>query len=102
MNMFDQSKALYMTKTIAQELPTEHLHFIIDYLIKHQPKLTDYLQVFDFYVEQQQQWLVQRQEQPEREATIQVPLKESEPIEQTVWAIDQGTEGVLILFPKDN
>ncbi|WP_420812971.1 DUF960 family protein [Peribacillus acanthi] len=63
--------------------------------------LNDYLQIFEFYIEDNQQWLIQRQEEPNRETTIYVELKASEPISCKVWVMDQGGEGIIILFPED-
>lgn len=99
--VFERSKPRYMTRAVTEELSKEHQQLIIDYLEEKQELLTDYLQVFEFYVENNQQWLIQRQEVPNRETTIFVQLEEAEPIERTVWVMDQGSEGVIILFPED-
>lgn len=92
---------MYMTRAVAEELSTEHQQFIFRYLRQLQNQLTDYLQVFKFYIENNQQFLIQKQEVPHRETTIFVTLEESRPIERTVWAMDQGREGIVILFPED-
>lgn len=99
--MFERNKPRYMTRTVAETLSKEHQQFLLRYLDEKQERLTDYLQIFEFYVENNQQWLIQRQEVPNRETTIFVQLEEAEPIERTVWVMDQGLEGVIILFPED-
>ncbi len=99
-SMFEPSKPRYMTRAVAEELPEEQIQFIIKYLQDYQDRLTDYLQVFEFYIENKEQFLIQRQEVPNRETTIFVPLKECKPINRTVWAMDQN-DHVMVLFPKD-
>lgn len=89
-----------MTRAVAEELPEEHIQFIIKYLESYQDRLTDYLQVFEFYIENKEQFLIQRQEVPNRETTIFVPLKECNSINRTVWAMDQN-DHVMFLFPED-
>lgn len=89
-----------MTRAVANELSQEHQQFILRYIQENQKKLTDYMQVFDFYVEGNQQWLIQRQEQPERETTIFVKLNNSFPVNRKVWVMDQG-DHVILLFPED-
>ncbi len=74
-----------MTRAVANELGHEHQQFILGYIHENQEKLSDYMQVFDFYVEGNQQWLIQRQEQPERETTIFVQLHNSLPVNRKVW-----------------
>lgn len=98
--MFEIHKPRYMTSRIAEELSEEHLTFIIRYMDKHQKNLTDYLQIFDFYVENDQQWVVQRQEVPEKETTIFVKLDKATPIERKVWVMDQE-DYVMVLFAED-
>ncbi|MEK4712065.1 DUF960 family protein [Sporosarcina sp. FSL K6-5500] len=91
----------YMTRAINEELNQEHLHFIIKYLFEHSEQLTDYLQIFEFYTVNDQQWLLQRQEEPHRETVIPVQLIATEPINRKVWVMEQGDEGIMILFPED-
>jgi hypothetical protein len=99
--MFERNKPMYMTRAISEELSQEHLNFIVEYLLNNRAKLDDYLQVFEFYIENNEQWLIQRQEVPNRETTIYVQLKRSKPINRKVWVMDQGSEGVIVLFPED-
>lgn len=99
--MFEPNKPIFMTRFISKELSQEHQQFIIQYIIEHHQLLTDYLQVFDFYPINNQQWLLQRQEQPNRETIHIVRLKDTEAIELKVWVMDQGSEGIIILFPED-
>ncbi|MFD2443707.1 DUF960 family protein [Bacillus sp. CGMCC 1.16607] len=98
--MFETDKSMYMTKAVSEELGNDHQQFIIQYLLENQSILTDYLQVFEFYIENDKQWLIQRQEEPSRETTIFVGLENNKPIKRTVWVIDQGNE-IVILFPED-
>lgn len=98
--MFETHKPIYMTKAVAEEMSEEHLYYIIQYLIEKIEQLTDYLQVFEFYIENGGQWLIQRQEVPERETTQFVDLKETKPIYRKVWVLDQH-DHVMILFPED-
>jgi protein-tyrosine phosphatase len=98
--MFEANKKIYMTRAVANEISQKHQQFILGYIHENQGKLTDYMQVFDFYVEGNQQWLIQRQGQPERETTIFVQLDNSLPVNRKVWVMDQG-DHVILLFPED-
>ncbi|WP_163151592.1 DUF960 family protein [Anoxybacillus sp. MB8] len=97
--MFERYKPRYMTRAVADRLSEEHVQFIFRYIDEKNERMTDYLQVFEFYVENNEQWLIQRQEQPERETTVFVPLKQATPIEQTVWVMDQR-DYIILLFPS--
>lgn len=99
--MFSFDDEIFMTSTIARELPVEHQQFIYHYFKTRQEIMTDYLQIFQFYVQDEKQFLLQSQEQPERETIVEVPLQKEEPIEQTVWMMNQGEDGSIILFPSD-
>ncbi|MBY6088504.1 DUF960 family protein [Priestia flexa] len=98
--MFERHKPMYMTRAISEELSKEHQQFIFQYLREQQNQLTDYLQVFEFYIENNQQFLRQEQEVPHREAAIFVTLEECRPIWRTVWAMDQH-DHIILLFPSD-
>ncbi len=98
--MFEADKPIYMTRSVSEELPDEHKHFIVRYLHECHEILTDYLQVFEFSITENKQLLRQRQEQPQRETQIFVTLKETKPISRTVWAMDK-VDHVMILFPED-
>ncbi|GAE26248.1 hypothetical protein JCM9140_2287 [Halalkalibacter wakoensis JCM 9140] len=89
-----------MTRAVAEELSEEHKKLIASYIQENQEILTDYLQVFEFSIEKNKQLLRQRQEIPERETNIVLPLREVNPILRTVWVMDQG-DHVMILFPED-
>lgn len=73
----------------------------MQFINKNHQQLTDYLQIFEFYIKNNQQWLIQRQEKPERETTIFVELLEETAINRKVWVMDQDNEGVIVLFPED-
>lgn len=100
-SMFESNKPFYMTRAVAEELSHEHQQFILQYIYENHEQLTDYFQIFEFYIENGKQWLIQRQEQPNRETTIFVPVKKCSPIKRKVWAIDSGQEGVTILYSED-
>jgi len=89
-----------MTRTVSDELSQEYKQFIIQYIHENHKQLTDYLQIFDFYIEDEQQWLTQRQEEPKREKVVYVALKTSKPIQRKVWVMDQD-DHVILLFPED-
>ena len=98
--MYQSVQGYYMTRAVADELPGEHQQFILQYLVKQQKQLTDYLQVFEFYIENNEQWLRQRQEIPYREVIVEIKLNKAKPIERAVWSIvDDGY--VTVLFPED-
>ncbi|SIS41505.1 DUF960 family protein [Salimicrobium flavidum] len=97
--MFEPIKPKYMTKRVADELNVELLGWIVHYLDVHFEKLSDYLQVFEFYVEGSEQWVVQKQEVPDRKTTIKVEI-DGKPLKRTVWTLDQE-DHVMILFPSD-
>lgn len=98
--MFELTKPFYMTRAISEELPVEHQQFILQYIFENHQQLTDYLQIFEFYIENDQQWLIQRQEEPEQETAIAIHLVDTDPIHRKVWVMDQ-VDHVMILFPED-
>lgn len=89
-----------MTKSIQEELSFEHQQFILRYIHENHNCLNDYLQIFMFYSENNQQWLNQQQEVPKRKKVLFVPLNQSKPINRKVWVMDQG-DHVIMLFPED-
>ena len=98
--MYQSVQGYYMTRAVADELSGEHQQFVLQYLVKQRKQLTDYLQVFEFYIENNEQWLRQRQEVPYREVIVEMKLNKAKPIERTVWSIvDDGY--VTVLFPED-
>ena len=99
-NMHQAINGYYMTRAVADELSGEHQQFILRYLVEQALQLTDYLQVFEFYVENDEQWLRQRQEVPHRETIVEVNLYKAKQIERTVWSIVDD-QYVIILFPED-
>lgn len=89
-----------MTKAVAETLPSEHQQFILNYLVAQAEQLTDYLQVFEFYIENGEQWLKQRQEVPYSESLVSINLCKAKPINRTVWTIVDDQHATL-LFPED-
>lgn len=98
--MFDNDKQIFVTKAIEEQLSDEHQFFIYLYMQEHHERLTDYLQIFEFFIENNEQWVIQRQEEPNRETTIAIKLEVANPINRKVWVMDQG-EHIIILFPED-
>jgi hypothetical protein len=98
--LFEVNKPKYMTKSIQEELSFEHQQFILRYIHENHNCLNDYLQIFMFYSENNQQWLNQQQEVPKRKKVLFVPLNQSKPINRKVWVMDQG-DHVIMLFPED-
>lgn len=98
--MYQSVQGYYMTRAVADELSGEHQQFILQYLVKQRKQLTDYLQVFEFYIENGEQWLRQRQEVPYHEVIIEIKLNKAKPIERTVWSIADD-DCVTVLFPED-
>lgn len=98
--VFEKDKPAYMTRTIANELSKAYQQFILGYINENGEQLTDFLQIFEFYIENNQQWLFQRQEVPRRETTIFVELNDLEPITRKVWVMDQE-DHIMLLFPED-
>ncbi|MBE4907875.1 hypothetical protein IMZ08_07385 [Bacillus luteolus] len=96
--MFESNKLYYMTSAVAEELDEEHQVYIVNYIRYHQEQLTDYLQVFEFYIEDNKQWLIQRQEEPNRETTILVQLNNKKPINRIIWVMDQGDRSCNVPF----
>lgn len=99
--IFSIDKPIYVTRAIAETFPAEHQLFLYQFFLNHHAIMTDYLQVFKFYAEEGNQFVIQSQEEPERETVIHMPLQEEKPIEVTVWMMDQGSDGTMILFPSD-
>jgi len=100
-DMLGNDRPIIVTRAVAEQLSGEHQLFILKYLHEHQASMNDYLQVFEFYIENGEQWLIQRQEVPERETTVYVELENEPAIDRTVWMMDQGHDGLIILFPED-
>lgn len=99
--MFNHDRQIFVTKAIAEQLSAEHQFFILKYIHEFSENMTDYLQVFEFYTEDDEQWVIQRQEVPDLETTVKVELDKEKAIDRTVWVMDQGPDGHLILFPED-
>lgn len=98
--MYESVQGYYMTRAVADELSGDHQQFILRYLVEQQKQLRDYLQVFEFYIENDEQWLKQRQEEPPSETIVAVKLSKAKPIERTVWSIVDD-RNVTVLFPAD-
>jgi hypothetical protein len=100
--MFESNKPRYMTSAIANELD-EEIQKILWSIIEQRRKKNeemDYLQVFELCKENAKQKIVNRQEQPPYTNSIQLELKESQPIQKTIWVIDSG-EYSTMLFPNE-
>jgi len=100
--MFDNKEQRYMTRGVAEELHTEIailLWQLIDVKNMHAIEL-DYLQVFELSISNEKQAIIHRQEVPERQAFLIHPLENTEPINRTIWCIDNG-DNQMMLFPED-
>jgi hypothetical protein len=60
----------------------------------------DYLQVFYLQRIGDLQMVTNKQEQPPMEMVVRLKLKESKPIDTTIWIIDDGSHCTM-LFPND-
>jgi hypothetical protein len=98
--MFETNKDKYLTCAVADELSQEHQQFILNFIDDYQEQFTDSVQIFEFYIENNQQWLIQCQEEPNRKTTVFVDLESSKPVNRKVWVMDQG-DHVMLLFPED-
>ncbi|MCE4049918.1 DUF960 family protein [Bacillus sp. Au-Bac7] len=98
--MFELQKDSYMTGTVKTELSQEHQLFILNYITRFHKQMTDYFQIFEFFVQGDHQWLLHRQEEPEIETLVKVDLQEALPISQKVWAMDEQ-DHIIILLPED-
>ncbi|ARK22269.1 DUF960 family protein [Sporosarcina ureae] len=99
--MFSPDKPIFVTSTIAEELPAEHRQFIHQYIEDNHELMTDNLQVFTFYEEHGQQFLSQRQENLERNTTLFVALKNDQPINLTLYMRSQVEKGTIIMYLDD-
>jgi len=91
-----------MTRAIAESLHMEIqklLWYLIDDQRKQGEKL-DYLQVFELENRENQQHIIHRQEVPKRKREWLITLKDTPPVNSTVWCIDDGTHQTM-LFPSD-
>jgi hypothetical protein len=89
-----------MTSNVAEKLSHEHQLFIVNFIFTHCKQMDDYLQVFEFYVKNNKQFIIQRQEEPRRKNNFHMELKDSRPINRTVWVMD-NYDHIILLFPED-
>ena|SRR5699024_1733461 len=100
--MFSDKQKRYMTRMIAEVVHVEIQKILWD-LIDEQRKNgleLDYLQVFELNAKDGEQYVVHRQEVPERSEKRVFQLKHTIPINQTIWCIDSD-EYQMMLFPSD-
>src|SRR5690625_3859218 len=86
--MFNDKSKRYMTKTINKTVHSE-IQMILWGLIDEQREKDlelDYLQVFELKVQQGKQYIIHRQEVPERKCEWVYQLKHTSPIDQMVWS----------------
>jgi len=91
-----------MTKTI-NEMVHGEIQMILWGLIDEQLEKglgLDYLQVFELSVQQGKQYIIHRQEVPERKREWVYQLKHTTPIGRTVWCID-SEDYQMMLLPSD-
>lgn len=100
--MFERDKPRYATQQIALNVSVEIqilLWRIMDNRRYTQEPL-DYLQVFHLQRNGDMQRVVNKQEEPAMEMIVQLELKESQPIDTTIWIMDNGSRCIM-LFPNE-
>ena len=100
--MFEQDKPRYATQQIASNVSVEIqelLWRIVDSRRNNQEPL-DYLQVFHLQRNGDMQMITNKQEQPSMKKEVSLKLKENQPIDTTIWIIDDGSHCTM-LFPSD-
>ncbi|ESU34153.1 hypothetical protein G3A_02475 [Bacillus sp. 17376] len=100
--MFEKDKPRYVTRQIASNVSVEIqvlLWRIMDVRRNNQEPL-DYLQVFHLQRIGDMQMITNKQEQPPMEMVVRLKLKKSQPIDTTIWIIDDGSHCTM-LFPND-
>lgn len=100
--MFEKGKSRYATQQIASNVSVEIqvlLWRIMDSRRNNQESL-DYLQVFHLQRSGDRQRITNKQEQPPMEMVVQLELKESQPIDTTIWIMDDDSHCIM-LFPND-
>jgi hypothetical protein len=100
--MFERDKPRYATRQIASSVSVEIqgiLWRMIDTRCNNQEAL-DYLQVFHLQRIGDMQMITNKQEQPPMEMVVRLELKGSQPIDTTIWIMDDGSHCTM-LFPND-
>lgn len=100
--MFEKGKSRYATQQISSNVSVEIqgiLWRIIE-MRRNNQELLDYLQVFYLQRIGDIQMVTNKQEQPPMEKVVRLKLKESQPIDTTIWIIDDGSHCTM-LFPND-
>lgn len=100
--MFEKNKPRYATRQIASNVNVEIqdlLWRIMDSRRNNRETL-DYLQVFHLQRIGDIQMITNKQEQPPMEMVVRLDLKVSQPIDKTIWIIDDGSHCIM-LFPND-
>ena len=97
---FDASKPRYMTKGIEQKMPMEYQFLIWNYIDELDKSIDlDYLQVFDFSIENHLEMKIQciehSQEVPEYQTTHKIS-NPSETITGRVFVIDDGDHSTML------
>jgi Staphylococcal protein of unknown function (DUF960) len=101
-SMFENNKPKYATQQIASNVSAEIqglLWRIMDSRRNNQEPL-DYLQVFRLQRNGDRQRITNKQEQPPMELVVQLELNESQPIDTTIWIVDDGSHCTM-MFPND-
>ncbi|MEK4712036.1 DUF960 family protein [Sporosarcina sp. FSL K6-5500] len=101
--MFEHTDRRYVSSAIAEELHPE-IMVILWRLIdtkKHLNVELDYQQVFELTESNDKQVIIHRQEVPPMKSFRILPLQDTKPINRTVWCMDMGEEGQMMLFPED-
>ena len=100
--MFEKDKPKYATQQIASSVSVE-IHVLLWRIMdnrRNNQEPLDYLQVFHLQRNGDMQIITNKQEQPSMEKVVRLKLTESQPIDTTIWIIDDGSHCIM-LFPND-
>ena len=91
--MFEKNKPRYATRQIVSNVSVEIQVFLwrIMGIRRNNQEPLDYLQVFHLQRIGDMQMITNKQEQPPMEMAVQLKLKESQPIDTTIWIMDDGS-----------
>src|SRR5699024_713103 len=100
--MFESTSKRYMTRMVAETIHIE-IQNILWGLIDEQGQKNlklDYLQLFELEAKKGKQYIIHKQEVPESKLKWCFQLKDTTPINQTLWCIDSETHQTMLL-PSD-
>jgi hypothetical protein len=100
--MFEMEKPRYANQQIASKVSLEmqELFWMLIDIRRDRRETLDYLQVVLLQRSSDVQVITNKQEEPPMAKVVSLRLKESKPIETTIWIIDDGSHCTM-LFPND-